>query len=393
MDKFYDVVIVGGGVIGCSSAYHLGASNDFDGKVAVIERDPSYEGAPSARASGGIRQQFSTAENIQMGLAGAKFVKHIDEFLSVDDEPVGLVFREQGYLLLANTQHLAAMHSSHATQLALGAAIQFRSPAQLKDDFPWLNNAGLAGGFFGASNEGWVDPYSLLMAFRRKARSLGVEFIHDKATALLREGNRVIGVRLQSGGDIGAHTVINTAGASGGRALAGSAGVDVPIESRQRTSFIFECKDDLRTAPLTVFPNGLAWRPEGTRHLTSIAPVPANDPERFDFDIDERPFFDVIWPTLAEQVPAFEAIKLVNSYCCHYDVNTLDENLIIGPVPTLDNFYLAVGLSGHGMQQSPAIGRALSELICFGEYRSIDLTRFGYERVLTGEGIHETNCW
>jgi glycine/D-amino acid oxidase-like deaminating enzyme len=392
-DSSYDVVIVGGGVNGSSAAYHLASQPDFQGSILVIERDPTYEGAPSALATGGIRQQFSTPENIQIGLHGARFVQSIDEHLAVDDEPVGLVFREQGYCLLATPRALPIMRESHAAQVEEGADIAFLDAAALSSRCPWINTEGLEGGFVGMSNEGWVDPYGLLMAFRRKALALGVEYVKDTATGVHRDGRRITGVELAGNGSVSAGVVVNTAGASGGRALARSAGVDVPIESRLRCSFVFECREDISAAPLTVLPEGVAWRPEGTRFITSITPPPERDPERFDFDIDHGLFEDLIWPPLAHWIPAFEAIKVVHSYSCHYDFNTLDENLILGLAAELENFYLALGFSGHGMQQSPAVGRALSELIAFGEFRSIDLTRFGYQRVIDGEGIHEANCW
>jgi glycine/D-amino acid oxidase-like deaminating enzyme len=393
MRQRYDVVIVGGGLNGSSTAYHLASQPGFDGSVLVVERDPTYENAPSARASGGIRQQFSTRENVQIGLFGAHFVKTIDERLAVDGEPVGLVFRERGYCLLATAEALPLMQASHAVQREEGADIVFDDREALARRFPWLHCDGLAGGFFGRSNEGWVDPYGLLMAFRRKAISLGVDYVKDEAVDLERDGRRVTAVRLRGAGRVSAGRVVNTAGASGGRAIGRCAGVELPIESRLRNSFVFECREDLSGAPLTVLPDGTAWRPEGARYLVNLSPPPEKDPERHDIEIDFSLFEETIWPSLARWVPAFEAIKLVQSYACHYDLNTLDENLIIGLTPELDNFYVALGLSGHGMQQSPAVGRALYELIAFGEYRSIDLTRFGYQRVLTGEGIHETNCW
>ncbi|MBT6277409.1 MAG: FAD-binding oxidoreductase, partial [Chromatiales bacterium] len=305
----------------------------------------------------------------------------------------GVAFREQGYLVLATEASLPVLTSNHALQRAEGADIISLQGASLQARFPWLNMAGLVGGFFGASNEGWVDPYMLLQAYRRKARSLGVEFVSDEALHIEHEGGLARAVRLRGAGRIGAGVVLNSAGASGSRALARSLGVDIPIESRLRTTFVFECRDDLADAPLTILPNGSAWRPEGTRHIATLAPPPERDPERFDFDLDHDQFEAEIWAPLAAQIPAFEAIKVVHAYCCHYDLNTLDENAIIGLLPGFSNAYLAAGFSGHGMQQSPAVGRALTELIVHGEFRTLDLSRFGYGRVVAGEGIHESNCW
>jgi glycine/D-amino acid oxidase-like deaminating enzyme len=142
-----------------------------------------------------------------------------------------------------------------------------------------------------------------------------------------------------------------------------------------------------------ILPNGVAFRSEGDRYLAVVAPPPEHDLPTREFDIDYELFDELIWPTLAERVPAFEAIKLASAYSCHYDFNTLDENLILGPVPGLENFLVAAGFSGHGLMQSPAVGRALSELIQYAEYRTLDLSRFSYERVSTNTPLRETNCY
>ena len=171
------------------------------------------------------------------------------------------------------------------------------------------------------------------------------------------------------------------------------AGIELPVEPRRRCTFVFECREDLGVPPLTILPSGVTFRPEGRGFLSNVSPPPDRDPVTESLEIDHGLFEETIWPALAERVPAFEAIRLVRAYACLYDFNTLDENAILGRPPGLENFYLACGFSGHGLQQSPAVGRALSELIAFGRYRTLDLSRFGYERVLTGRPIVETNCW
>lgn len=393
-DAAYDVVILGGGINGCATAYWLKSSGQFDGSVVVVERDPSYENAPSAKATGGIRQQFSTPENVRIGLFGAEFVHAVEDHLSVNGEPTGVLFREQGYLLLGRSDQLSVMEDSHRVQKDCGADIVQLGAPELTAQFPWLEVGELAGGFFGRTNEGWVDPYTLLQAFRNKARSLGVEFVTDEALRIVAEGRRASAVELAKHGQVRAGIVVNTAGASGARRLAQTIGVDLPIESRQRCTFVFECREEgMGGAPLTVTPDGVAFRPEGSRFLTSVTPPPERDPETFEHDIDHGLFDDIIWPSLARYIPVFEAIKVVGGWSCHYDFNLLDENLIVGRLGDYENVYLAAGLSGHGMQQAPAVGRALSELICHGEYRSLDLGRFEFGRVLSGEGIHENNCW
>ena len=393
MDTRYDVVIVGGGVTGCSTALFLAREPGFDGTVLVVERDPTYENAPSAKATGGFRQQFSTPENIRIGLFGVHFLKHLDEHLSIDGEIPDVGFRENGYLLLATESMLPAMLENNALQRELGADIHFRAPSELQARFPWLAVDGLAGGFLSDSNEGYVDPYSLLQAYRRKARSLGVDFVHDEAVSVQSDGARVTGVSLVGAGEVACGTVVNAAGAYGAPEICASLGVEIPIESRKRFTFVFECREPIGPTPLTITETGVAFRSEGRGFVSNVSPPPEQDPVTKDTEIEYELFEELIWPALASRVPVFEAIKQTGAWCCHYDYNTLDENLIIGSTPAFENFYLAAGFSGHGLQQSPAVGRALAELITFGEYRTIDLTRFGYQRVLTGEALREVNCY
>jgi FAD-dependent oxidoreductase domain-containing protein 1 len=393
MQRVYDVVIVGGGVMGSATAYFLAAQDAFGGSILVIERDSTYQNAPSARATGGLRQQFSVPENVRIGLFGAQFVKRIGDYLEVDGAVPDVGFREGGYLLLATPEALPMMQANHATQRANGADVAFQTPDELNARFPWLDASGLAGGFLGLSNEGWLDPYGLLQAFRRKARALGVTYLEDEAVGLTRQGGRVTSVTLRDAGRVPAGVVLDAAGARDAAKIAAMVGVELPVEPRKRCTYVFECRQDIGVPPLTILPKGVTFRPEGRGFLGNVSPPRERDPATTDFEIDYELFEEVIWPALAARVPAFEAIKLRHAYSCHYDLNILDENAILGRPPGLDNFYLASGFSGHGLQQSPAVGRALSELITFGAYRTLDLSRLEYQRVLTGAALVETNCW
>lgn len=392
MTDSHDVIIIGGGLTGCATAYFLAAGN-FDGSVLVVERDPTYANAPSTRSSGGIRQQFSTPENIRIGLFGAEFVKNIAQYLSVNGEAPVVDFKERGYLILASPDNLSRMQDNHALQRQLGADIAYQTNDDLTVRYPWLATQGLAGGFLGLTNEGWLDPYSLLQAFRRKAISLGVTIITDEVIQLRRRKNRVTELVLRSDGSLTSGVVLNAAGARDATGLAAQIGIRLPVEPRKRCAFVFECREEIGNTPQVILPNGVAFRYEGKRYLAVVAPPPERDPPTTDFDIDYGLFDEIIWPALAERVPAFEAIKVTNAHSCHYDFNTLDENVILGHVPEVENFLVAAGFSGHGLMQSPAVGRALSELIRFGEYRTLDLARLGYERVLAGTPLLETNCY
>jgi sarcosine oxidase len=387
-----DILIVGGGVIGSSTAYFLTAHPGFRGRVVVVEKDPTYGEAATARSAGGVRQQFSTPENIRMSQFGASFVKNVAEHLSLPGEKAQLPFVEQGYLFLATPSGLPVLEQNHATQIALGADVVMLDPVALRRQFPWLYTDDLAGGAFGRRNEGWTDPYSLLQAFRRKAIAQGAVYLQDEAVGLRREGDRIATVTLAKAGPIAVGAMVNSAGIHAAR-VAGWAGFDLPVRPRKRFVYVFDCRDsaEIQKGPLLIDPNGVYFRPEGASFIGGVSPPEDQDPDCTDLEVEYGLFEETVWPTLAQRVPAFEAIKLVRAWAGHYDYNTLDQNLIIGRGPALANFYMANGLSGHGLQQSPAIGRALSEMILEGGFKSIDLTRFGYERVAKNQPLAELN--
>lgn len=390
MLRNFDVVIIGGGVIGSAAAYFLAAEEAFGGSIAVIERDPTYAEAATPRSAGGIRQQFSTPENVLISSFGVNFVKSVAEHLSVGSEAPELNFREEGYLFLSTGAGLRTLIDNQQLQHQLGAGTLLMTPAELAERFPWLNCGDLAGGSFGPVNEGWLDPYSLLQAFRRKARALGVTYLQDEVGGVEVSQGRVRSVALRSGETIGCGAVVNCAGVNAWR-IAAWIGLDLPVRPRKRFVYVFDCREELTGVPLIVDPSGVWVRPEGVNFICGVSPDEGNDPDSTDFELDYRLFEELIWPTLAHRVPAFEAIKLIRAWAGHYDYNLLDQNVIVGPAPHVPNFFMANGFSGHGLQQSPAIGRALSELIAYGGYRTLDLRRFGYERVLNGQAIREAN--
>lgn len=385
-----DVVIIGGGVVGSSAAYFLASQPGFKGSITVVEKDPTYNEAATPRSAGGIRQQYSTPENILISQFGAAFIKAAGDHLEVEGDRPDLQFHENGYLFLATEAGLATLTANQQLQCSLGASTELLQPDALRQKFPWLNASDLAGGSFGPINEGWLDPYSLLQAFRRKARSLGVTYLNDEVVDLDHSNHRVTSVTLRSGIKISCGTVITTAGIQAAT-IAGLAGIDLPVRPRKRFIYVFDCREDIHTAPLTIDPTGVWFRPEGASFISGVSPAEDQDPDCTDYELEYTLYEDLIWPTLAERVPAFEAIKLVRAWAGHYDYNTLDQNVIIGKAPQIENMLIASGFSGHGLQQSPAIGRALSELVTFGGYRSLDLSRLGYERILNGQLIQEAN--
>ncbi|MCB6184647.1 FAD-binding oxidoreductase [Leeia sp. TBRC 13508] len=385
----YDVVIVGGGVVGSSTAYFLASNPDFNGKVLVIERDWTYAKSATALSSSSIRHQFSNKLNIEISMFGSEFVRNAGTLLEVDGDKPDLAFHENGYLYLANEEQYPVLKRNHDTQTSCGAEIELLNPEGLGKKFPWLNLDSIAGGSYGLRGEGWFDSYGLMSAFRKKARSLGVEYIENEVVDVVTDGKQVTAVRLASGETIQCGQMLNSAGTRGPK-IARLAGLNIPVEPRKRNLFVFECETPLEgVVPLMIDPSGVFFRQEGKYYLGGT--YPKHDPEADvdDFNVLHDEFDEEVWPFLAERVPAFEAIRVVNSWAGHYDYCVLDHNAIVGPHPELSNFHFANGFSGHGLQQSPAVGRGLSEMITYGQYKTLDLSLLGYERVIQNKPFLE----
>lgn len=391
MKTAYDVVIIGGAVIGSSVAHFLTSDPAFQGSVLVVERDPTYARASTSLSSSSIRMQFSNPVNVKISQFGSAFIRDFAQTMQVRGEaPPDLNFHQGGYLFLARTEDQAQiLRENHDVQVACGADVVLWGQEELHRAFPHLNVDDLVLASYGRSGEGWFSNTGLMNGFKAKARENGADYIHDEVTAITRTGNRVTHVTLKSGQTVAAGTIVN---ASGPRAAltARMAGLDVPVEPRKRTSFVFACADTPEgTAtvnngrlPLMIDPTGVFCRPEGRFFLTGAAPIEDPAVDWDDFEPRWEEFETLIWPALAERSPAFEAIKVVNQWAGHYDFNTLDHNLIVGRHPEVRNFIFANGFSGHGLQQGPAAGRGVSELITYGAFRSLDLSEVGYERVV-----------
>jgi len=386
----YDVVIIGGGAVGSSIAYFLKSDPAFDGSVAVIERDPTYRQASSALSASAIRQQFSTPENIRISRFGIGFLRDIGRNLGVDGEDVDIGLVERGYLYLATPAGEAVMRENHATQRREGADVALLTPKELAARFPWMRTDGVALASLGLSDEGWFDGYGLMRAFRRKARDIGADYIADEATGMAVVDGCVTEVQLRDAGPITGGHVVN-AGGPWARHVAAMAGVPLPVEARRRMVFVFDARQELSECPLVIDTSGIWFRPEGEQFLSSTHPRKDEDRDALPLEVDRRFFDDVVWPALADRVPAFEAIKVTNAWAGYYEVNTFDHNAILGPHPEIRNLLFANGFSGHGLMQSPAVGRAISELIVHGRFVTLDLSVFGYERIAEGRPVVEKN--
>jgi glycine/D-amino acid oxidase-like deaminating enzyme len=398
MKSSYDVVIVGGAVIGSAVAYFLTANPDFNGSALVVERDPTYRFASTSLSSSSIRVQFSNPINVKISQFGSAFIKDFARTMQVAGEaPPDLNFHQGGYLFLANTpEQEQTLRENHAVQRACGANVVLWDQEALHRAFPHLYVDDIRLASYGQSGEGWFSNTGLMNGFKAKARALGADYVTDEVVAITRDGARVTGVTLKSGARIAAGNIVN---ASGPRAAltARMAGLDVPVEPRKRTLFVFDCAQTPEGSatvnkgrlPLMIDPTGTFCRPEGRYFLSGAAPVEDPAVDWDDFEPRWEEFGDIIWPALAARSPQFEAIKVVNQWAGHYDFNALDHNLIVGRHPQVQNFLYANGFSGHGLQQGPAAGRAISELVTYGEYRSLDLSEVGYERILAGRPFLE----
>lgn len=380
----YDVVIVGGAMYGSSVAWWLSANPDFDGSILVVERDPTYEFTSTSHTNSCMRQQFSNEINVRISQFAAEFVKNFREFMGGDERVPDIVLQSYGYMYLADNAAFAeVLRENRKLQAACGAGTRIMSADQIAAEYPFYNLEGIVAGSHNPVDEGYFDGNTVFDWWKRSAREKGAEYVTNEVAAMTKNaaGDRVNSVTLKTGEVVACGTVVN---ASGPRAVLTSrmAGIEIPVEPRKRYTFIFAAEKPLdQDLPLTIDPSGVHMRTDGIYYL---AGCPPNQDPAVDYDDFEQDFSiweEKAWPAIANRIPQFEAIKLINSWAGHYAYNTLDQNAILGPHTEVGNFIFVNGFSGHGFQQSPAMGRGTSELIAYGEYRSLDLSPFNYERI------------
>lgn len=386
MQEFEDVVVIGGGVIGSSIAYFLLSSDDFSGSVTVIDiesviADPQWSS---------LRQQFSTPENIQMAQFAAEFFGGISGFLGSADNPVNLNFRETGFLFLVGDEDIARMYGVNGLQKQYGVPVGLLDTDDLLRGFPWINTEGLAGGSLGLSGEGAFDGEKLLSAYREKAVTLGARYVSGKVISLDTRNARINSIELTDGQRVSADVFINSAG-SGAAAISRLAGIELAISRRKRQVFSFSCRTGIGDCPFITDPSGVNLRREGSVYYSSCLPPVKHESFNTDSRIDYAWFEEHIWPILSHRIPAFRNITMEGAKTEYFGYNLLDQNPVIGPHPDLGNFLFAAGFLDYSAQASPAVGRAIAELLCFGEFRSLDLSRFSFSRMVTGDAILEHN--
>ena len=378
-----DIIIVGGGVMGSSTAYSL-RMNGFEGSILVFEKDSTYEYSSTARSAGGFRQLYSTAINIQLSRFSLHVYKDFAEKMATNGEPAEIDFKQRGYLFLATESMVPYFEKQLTKQHIYGVPSELLSPQELLAIIPELEISDLAGGLY-CHEDGYLDPYSVMQAYRKNAQSLGVDYISEEVESLLTERDKIIGVRLTNEAVYSSPIVINCAGAWGA-ALSEKIGLPVPVVPLKRQMYLFDTSKPLeKKLPLTIDPSGVYFRHEGEKIVAGFSD---NCQPGIDFTW-KRSSFEKLWPILAHRVPNFEKLKLESGWAGLYDYNTLDQNAIIGEHPLMKGYYMALGFSGHGMQQAPGVGQGLAELICKGGYKTIDLTPLRIERFVENDLVLE----
>lgn len=389
----YDIVIVGGAIMGSSAAWFLSDDKDFDGTVLVVEKDPSYEFSSTMHTNSCMRQQFSSPLNVRISQFAADFVKNLPRYMGNDSRVPNLSIHSFGYMYLADNADFAdILRQNQVIQNAAGAATQLMTPEQIKTAYPFYNVDDIVLGSINTVDEGFWDATAVFDWWRRSARERGVEYVQNEVVAMTKNaaGTQVESVTLKSGEVIACGKVLN---ASGPRAVetAKMIGVTLPVEPRKRYSWVFSAEKPLdRDLPLTIDPSGVHVRENGggTYQAGGHASIdPAVDYD--DFQMDHSLWENHIWPILATRIPQFEAIKVQSEWTGHYSYNTLDQNAIAGPHTEVENFFFLNGFSGHGLQQSPAMGRGTAELMVHGAYKTLDLSPFHFDRLAQNRPILE----
>ncbi|MGA2476637.1 MAG: FAD-dependent oxidoreductase [Terriglobia bacterium] len=383
MTKSAEVVIVGGGIVGSSIAYHLtdqGCSN-----VLVLEREAHQGLGSTGKSMGGVRAQFATKVNIQMSLYSIPFLARFEELTG---HPSG--YRPQGYLFVASSKgHLEYLRANQARQVELGfEQAELLKPEDVLRIVPQLRADDVVGGSF-CSTDGFVDPYSVMNGFAARAVERGARIEKGvEVTAILWDDSGVVGVETTRG-RVQTRTVVNAAGPWAAQ-VARMACVQLPVEPLRRMLVPTEPFPQIaHQAPMTIdMATGFHFRPEGLGLLLAW-----NDPEEkpgFKTTFDSA-FVEKILMCAVKRVPCFEDLQVnpARGWAGLYEM-TPDHHAILGPVPQVPGLFLANGFSGHGVMHSPASGKILADLILNGTSSLVDTRALSVERFAEGRLIEES---
>lgn len=381
----YDVVIVGGGAMGSSTAYHL-LSRQSSLSIAVVERDSTYERASTVLSDGNVRVQFNLDENIKISQHTLEVLNTFADDMETASYRPEVTAHHQGNLFTVDDANVDAAMTGMQKQTDLGCNVAWLDAEGIADRYPRYASDGLAGGTIGY-DDGSVDPTGILRGYRSKAIELGAEYIEAEVDSLIASDGAVRGIRLATGDQIGCDTIVNAAGAWSAE-LARDIGVNIPVIPVMRTVYVVSTVFSTADLPSVFLPSGVYALTEGDNTWLMGWSRP-EDPVGFDFRPANRErFTEQIWPALVENLPEFDQLRVERSWAGLYAVNTLDGNAILGEWPEMRGLYLATGFSGHGFQQCPAVGRYLAEQILGLPY-SLDLDRLGGKRAIDNEPLYE----
>ena len=386
-NQCFDVILVGGGVMGCATAYYL-LKADNKLKVAVIEKDLSYSKASTPLSDGNMRVQFNVKENIEISKYGLEVLACFAEEMTVGDNKPDVAFRQQGNLFLSDQNGEAVAKHGLAIQKQLNCQVEWLTSDIIEQRYPLFNLESCVGGIFGRQ-DGTMDPYAVLIGYKNKAVDLGAQFIEAEVVDVVKNNKEIMGVRLAAGDLLQTNVVVNTAGAWASL-IAQTIGVKLPIEPVKRQVFVIETAVSPHTTlPLTVFPSGLYIIHEHAGVFLCSKSLDSDPIGTEDFSWEHQRFNDLIWPELVEYVPSFDRLKVVRGWAGLYAVNRFDGNAVLGEWPEMNGFFLANGFSGHGFQQCHAVGRYISELI-LGQTPTLDLSIFSPKRILENKPVFES---
>ena len=379
----YEVVIAGGAMIGTAIAWFLISNRDFNGKILVVEKDPTLEFSSTSRTNNSIRQQFSNRLNIEISKFSSNYILNFKSYMENDERIPEIMFNKIGYLYLADDKKkINLLKKNQKLQNSLNIPTKIYDQNSLLEKFPYLNVKNLIGGSYNNYNEGYFDSNTIFSWWKKKAAEKGVEFIKNEVTEIALDSKKINAITLKDGSKLKIGSFVNATGTKAST-FDKTHFLRIPVEPRKRYTFIFKTEAKINNSvPLIIDPTGIHFRSDGNYFLCGCAPEFDDTAAYDDFTIDYELWEEKIWPILANRIPDFERIKLVNAWAGHYAFNTFDQNGIIGPHPEFINFYFANGFSGHGLQQSPAVGRALSEKIIYKKYRTLNLKPLSPERLI-----------
>jgi glycine/D-amino acid oxidase-like deaminating enzyme len=390
MGETADVIVVGGGVVGSSSALQL-RQRLPGARVVVAERDPTYARASSRLATGGIRQQYGSPLNVAMARHSVEFYRRFDDMTRAAGHPSRAWFRQRGYLFLADAAGAGALERRFAAQRASGANVERWTRARIGAHVPGLETGDIELGVFGPE-DGYLDPRAVLTGLRALAHSAGAEYVHGAVVEVERSGGRVSGVRMETAEgerSIAAPVVVNAAGAYAA-AVGSAAGLSLPITPVRQHLFRLQLHEPLPSRiPMIFDPDGTHWRLDDPRspgdpERLVIGRSREDEPAGENFECDHGRLERELLPVLARRYPAARVHSVAEAWAGMYEM-TPDHNGILGEHPALPGFIVAAGFSGHGLMLAPATGLAVAELAADGRCSTFPIEPLAVDRFDRGE--------